>query len=153
VEKKVDGAVVDRVLEALGDAVLERQDRTARQTFLAVRPSSLRAAARTLIEQFGARLVTATGVDVRDGIEILYHFSFDAEHMIVTLRVLAARPECQSESLGQDWPAAQWIEREMHDLLGVNFRGHPDMRRLILADDWPEGVHPLRRDFTNEKAE
>ncbi|MHC5035633.1 MAG: NADH-quinone oxidoreductase subunit C [Planctomycetota bacterium] len=41
------------------------------------------------------------------------------------------------------------MEREMNDLLGIVFEGHPDPRRLILADDWPEGVYPLRRDKKN----
>ena len=43
-------------------------------------------------------------------------------------------------------PGAEWIEREMHDILGITFRNHPNMRRLILSDDWPEGVYPLRKD-------
>jgi len=51
------------------------------------------------------------------------------------------------DSVANVVPAANWIEREMHDLLGVNFPGHPDMRRLILDDSWPEGVYPLRKDF------
>ncbi|MRR08830.1 Fe-S-binding domain-containing protein, partial [bacterium] len=42
---------------------------------------------------------------------------------------------------------ANWSEREIRDLLGVEFDGHPDPRRLVLSDDWPQGVHPLRRDF------
>jgi formate hydrogenlyase subunit 5 len=44
-------------------------------------------------------------------------------------------------------PAAEWIEREIQDLLGIRFDGHPNPKRLILADDWPEGVYPLRKDF------
>ena len=45
-------------------------------------------------------------------------------------------------------PAAEWIEREMKDLLGITFEGHPRPERLILSDDWPEGVYPLRKDTT-----
>jgi Ni,Fe-hydrogenase III component G len=40
-----------------------------------------------------------------------------------------------------------WIEREMNELLGIEFEGHPDMRRLLLAKEWPEGVYPLRTDY------
>ena len=40
-----------------------------------------------------------------------------------------------------------WIEREIHEILGINFKGHPDMRKLLLPEGWPEGVYPLRRDY------
>ena len=43
-------------------------------------------------------------------------------------------------------PGAEWIEREMHDLYGINFKNHPRLERLILADDWPEGNYPLRKE-------
>jgi NADH-quinone oxidoreductase subunit C len=43
------------------------------------------------------------------------------------------------------WPAANWLEREIHDLMGIRFDGHPDQRRLMLPDDW-QG-HPHRRDY------
>ena len=142
-------ALADRIAERLGEMVLARTDADARRTWLSIRPERIREAARALYEEFDGRLATASGIDVRDGIEVQYHFSFDRANLVVTLRVLAARPQTELDSVGQDLPAANWIEREMHDLLGVRFRGHPDMRRLLLADDWPEGVHPLRRDFDN----
>jgi hypothetical protein len=44
-------------------------------------------------------------------------------------------------------PGANWAERETQDLLGIKFNGHVDPRRLALPDDWPEHLHPLRRDF------
>lgn len=50
-------------------------------------------------------------------------------------------------SVARDVPAALWIEREVKDLLGFNPVGHPDPRRLILPEDWPEGVYPLRKDM------
>ena len=63
---------------------------------------------------------------------------------------LVPRSTDTMESITPWLPGAEFIEREIHDLLGVNFTGHPRMERLILSDDWPEGVYPLRRDFKME---
>ena len=52
--------------------------------------------------------------------------------------------------MGSRVPATEWIEREIHELLGVEFRNHPDMRHLLLADDWPADNHPLRKDWKVE---
>jgi NADH-quinone oxidoreductase subunit C len=99
----------------------------------------------------GARLATATGLDVRDGIDVLYHWAFEPAGAVVTLKVLAERPALALKAVANVLPGANWIERELHDLLGANFRDHPDMRRLLLDDSWPEGVHPLRKSFDQIK--
>jgi len=138
---------VGEVLEALGEAVVEVQQCEPRRGIARIDPTRTVEAARALIAMDGARLATATGIEVRDGIDILYHWAFEPPGAVVTLKVLAARPDLAVDSVAAVLPAANWIEREMHDLLGANFRNHPDMRRLVLDDSWPEGVHPLRKDF------
>ncbi len=84
--------------------------------------------------------------------EVVYHFSsFDQKHRFVVKVMLprwkdnqpGALPEVPS--LTTLFPAADWLEREVFDLSGVNFIGHPDLRRLLLADDWVG--HPLRKDY------
>jgi Ni,Fe-hydrogenase III component G len=86
-------------------------------------------------------------VDTRDRVEMIYHYCMDRDGVVVSLRTWAWKPELRLDSVAPFLPAADWIEREVADLLGVVFVNHPDPRRLILADDWPEGVYPLRRDF------
>ena len=143
----VESPVLVRVLEALEGLVLEVEEQTPSLGWVRVDPARVREASRRMFERVGGRLATVTGIEVRDGIDILYHWALDADGYVVTLKALAEAPAMAIDSVGQDLPAALWIEREMHDLLGAEFPGHPDMRRLILADDWPEGVYPLRRGF------
>jgi Ni,Fe-hydrogenase III component G len=100
-----------------------------------------------LFEDVHARFAIATCIDNDDWLEVLYHYSYDQTGCIITIKAfIRDRENPQVESISPFLPAAQWIEREMHDLLGIEFKNHPDMRRLILADDWPEGVYPLRKE-------
>lgn len=63
------------------------------------------------------------------------------------LRIKTGIEEDQSiPTLTQVYTAAGWLERECYDMFGITFEGHPDLRRMLLAEDWPEG-HPLRKDY------
>lgn len=63
------------------------------------------------------------------------------------LRLKAAVPEddCTIDTVSGVWNSANWLEREVYDLMGVRFNNHPDLRRILMTDDW-EG-HPLRKDY------
>lgn len=61
------------------------------------------------------------------------------------VKIMMARGEARLPSVADLWPAANWHEREAFDLLGIHFEGHPDLRRILLADDWHG--HPLRKDY------
>jgi NADH-quinone oxidoreductase subunit C len=100
-----------------------------------------------------ARFSIATGSDTVKGIEILYHFSFDSRGgVFISLRVLLEDKKHPCiDSLTPVFKAADWIEREIHELLGVDFKGHPKLAHLLLVEDWPEGKYPLRKDFISEK--
>jgi len=138
--------LVGTIRSRLADSVLALEERSPRRVWVTVRPEHIRETVLFLFEEAGGRLATVTGVDGRDDIEMLYHFCFDSLNGVVTVRASATKPTPEIDSVTTIVEGANWVEREIHDLLGVTFRGHPDMRRLILADDWPEGFYPLRRD-------
>jgi NADH-quinone oxidoreductase subunit C len=79
--------------------------------------------------------------------EILYHFLIEDINLLISLRVKLQKPKLEIDSLSPIFEGSSWIEREIHEILGINFKGHPDLKRLLLPDDWPEGVYPLRRDY------
>jgi Ni,Fe-hydrogenase III component G len=97
-------------------------------------------------------LSAITGVDlgIDDGhIEILYHFCEGP--YITTLRVLTPRDNAQVDSVCGVIPSASFFERELSEMLGITITGTPNPDRLFLPDDWPVGVHPLRKDFSMEQ--
>jgi membrane-bound hydrogenase subunit beta len=89
-------------------------------------------------------LSTITGIDLGESIGILYHCA--AEGVSLNVHTAVPKQEDRIDSVTPVLPAAVLYEREVRDLLGVEFDGHPDMRRLILPEQWPEHDHPLRRD-------
>ena len=105
---------------------------------------SLREVAGFLFNDLAARFITASGFDSGKEIEILYHFSFDSSGEVVSLRVLLDRAKPEVDSLVPLFRGALWIEREIWEFLGVNFREHPRLEKFLLSDDWPEDSHPYQ---------
>jgi len=141
--------LVESIKSELGDKLADVWERGPKRVYLTVEPEHTLAVNGYLFDH-GGRLATASGVDCRDWFEVLYHYCFDPLNVVVTVKAKAYKPEGELESGGQLFPGATWIEREVMDLFGVKFLNHPDPRRLILADDWPEGVYPLRKDYHHE---
>ena len=80
--------------------------------------------------------------------ELGYHLVSIPKREKVRLRVRLGGNDAVVDSLVPVWPGANWLEREIFDLFGIRFTGHPDLRRILLPDDW-EG-YPLRRDYPVE---
>ncbi|HZL63388.1 MAG TPA: NADH-quinone oxidoreductase subunit C [Thermoleophilia bacterium] len=116
---------------------------------LVVAPEKLRSATEELL-RLRARFLITVGIDTRPltaDYRVLYLFSLDAEHLFVVLECAVGPDDPHVDSITSLVPGANWAERECRDGVGVTPDGHPDPRRLLLADDWPEGLFPLRRDF------
>jgi NADH-quinone oxidoreductase subunit C len=96
-------------------------------------------------------LTDATCVDrypAEPRFELNYHLVSIPRREKVRFRVWLGGSDPVVDSLVPVWPGANWLEREIFDLFGIRFTGHPDLRRILLPDDW-EG-HPLRRDYPVE---
>lgn len=127
--------------------IIDLEDKSATRVFVNIKPKSIVRVGTYLFRNIGARFNIATASDLPPKIEILYHFIVEDINLLVSLRVFLDREKPEIESLAKDIEALNWIEREMSELLGITFTGHPDPRRLLLADNWPEGVYPLRQDY------
>lgn len=133
-------------LEEIKDKLTAIEQPMENRIYLLCESGNACAVNRFLFEELNLRFVIDTGIDADDCFEVLYHFANDETGTFVTTRAFIRDREKPSiESIAPFIPGAWWIEREIHDVLGIEFKNHPDMRRLILSDDWPEGVYPLRK--------
>jgi NADH-quinone oxidoreductase subunit C len=115
--------------------------------YVKVDPKKILEVVQYLFFKYKCKLCTASGMDMREGIEIIYHLAREDKNMLINVKTLVPYPKLEIESIGKKIPAFRWIEREINEMLGVTFIGHPDMRRLILADSFPKGKYPLRKSF------
>jgi NADH-quinone oxidoreductase subunit C len=101
--------------------------------------------ARELREIGFDRLGMVTAVDLGDDFEMVYRVTSRSLSCSAFVKVRIGRAEPQVASLCEIWPGANWQEREVWDMFGIDFAGHPDMRRILLPEEWPGW--PLRKDY------
>lgn len=139
--------IVETIKEKCSGLISKAEEKSKRRIYFDSEPKNIPALAKYLFRDLGCRFATATGVDTPAGIEIMYHFSYDRQGSIITLRTII--PDKKHPSISSITPiiqGAEWIEREMWELLGIDFVGHPNLKHLLLIDEWPEGKHPLRHE-------
>ena len=141
---------VNAVKDALGRSVLESRIPRPRRVYIRVKPEAHRKAVLTLLQAFPPTMIsTITGVDLGETIEINYHFWCGKAEVTIRTNVPKSKPEI--ETITDIIPGASFYEREVHDLLGINFANHPDMTRLLLPESWPKNSYPLRKDRNPEQ--
>ncbi|MDQ2903605.1 MAG: NADH-quinone oxidoreductase subunit C [Chloroflexota bacterium] len=122
--------------------------RTLKGDFLALEidRTNLVAVCRFLRDQLGFDLLSCiSGVDMLDHLETVYHVRSTTRNQLLQIKVRLDHEKPEVESVVSVWITANWLERETYDLFGIKFAGHPDLRRMLLDDDF-EG-HPLLKNF------
>jgi len=139
--------IYGRLKERFGDRVLETVEKKP-DPFVVIEPAALAEISRYLRDDPELAmdcLSNESGVDYKDRVEVVYHvFSYRLRHAAV-LKVRLPRENPRVDTVEGIWNSANWMEREIFDLLGVTFDGHSDLRRILMPEDWPG--HPLRKDF------
>lgn len=93
-------------------------------------------------------LITHTAVDFVKNIAVVYHFeSTRLRHLVVVKSVIEDRENPKVDSITALYPTAEYFEREVFDLFGVQYNNHPNLKRLFMEDDYG---YPLRKDFRDE---
>ena len=117
---------------------------------VAVPPGRWHDVARTAREELGCLYFNwLSAIDWKEqGLEIVCRVENLGAKVAVMLRTKLGAGVVHCPSLTGLWKGANWMERECWDMFGVTFDGHPDLRRILLGQDWPAG-HPLRKDFVD----
>ncbi len=141
--------ISERLRTNFADAVLDVKADAAVDPFIKIAPPRVADIARALRDDPDLAfdyLMCLSGVDYAKGtLGVVYHlFSFKHRHKL-TIKVEVPGETPNVPSVAAIWPTANWHEREAYDLIGIVFTGHPDLRRILLPDDW-DGF-PLRKDY------
>jgi Ni,Fe-hydrogenase III component G len=117
------------------------------RAIITINPTALPAIAEYLYRDEGFRFIIASALHTRRGFEIYYHFSYDADGLVLSLHVILDKEKPHIQSLSIMFSASNWIEREMHELFGIDFINHPNQEKLLSEGNWAEGVYPYRKEF------
>ncbi|MGB4521193.1 MAG: NADH-quinone oxidoreductase subunit C [Candidatus Omnitrophota bacterium] len=135
----------EKIKQKLDKRIIVWEEKSPRRIYFTIKKEDIFETVRFLFKDLGLRFSIATGTDMPQALEILYHFSFDKTGEFYSLRTLIEdkiKPEIAS--ITPIFPGAEWIEREIWEMLGIKFIGHPNLKRLLLTEDWPEGNYPMR---------
>ncbi len=147
--------MIDRIKAILADkfpgAVLESED----ESILVLAPESwpdIATFLKTADEFYFDSCMCITGVDLgpEQQLEVRYNLHSMKYNHKIEIRIAVDRENPEIPSVALVWRMADWFEREVYDMYGIKFSGHPDLRRMLLPEDW-EG-YPLRKDYEEPDA-
>ena len=139
--------IIDQFRKKFEPEILDVTEKNPKRMIVTVRPEAILEIAEYLYTSAGFRFIIATALHTRKGFEIHYHFSRDEAGLILNIHVVLDTDDPKIESLSNLFNASNWIEREMHELYGIDFVNHPNQEKLISEGNWAEGVYPYRKEF------
>ena len=142
--------LIEYVQSKYDGELTEAEARADHEAWVGVPREDVKKMAQFIVDEWGpVHLSTITGNDRGGHIDVIYHFV--AEGVSLNLRAAVDKAVDEIDTITPIVPAAILYEREIKEMLGVTIAGHPDPRRLVLPEDWPDGDYPLRRDDTGDE--
>jgi NADH-quinone oxidoreductase subunit C len=139
--------VIEEIKKKFSGEILDTESRNERRATLTIEPGALLPMSEHLFSTLGFRFIIASAMHTRRGFEIYYHFSYDQTGLILNLHVVLDPHKPEIESLSNMFDASNWIEREMHELFGIDFLNHPNPDQLLSEGNWAKGEYPYRKKF------
>ena len=146
-EHEIEG----KLKEAFKESILEVKIPREHRMFVSVPLPKVKEVISYLKETFDmTHITTISAIDVGEDIEVIYHLFGNG--VSLNLRTFTLKADPVVDTVTDILPGATLYEREAQDMLGLKFKGHPDPSRLILPEEWPEGVYPLRKEYSPKEA-
>lgn len=137
--------LIEQMQSKYDGELTEAEARSDRDAWVGVPRTDVQKMAQFIVDEWGpVHLSTISGNDRGGHIDVIYHFV--AGGVSLNLRAAVEKAVDEIDTITPIVPAAVMYEREITDMFGVTIAGHPDPRRLVLPEDWPEGDYPLRSD-------
>jgi Ni,Fe-hydrogenase III component G len=137
---------IESINKNFREEIIETEIKSAKRATVTINKDALVRAADYLFDKLKLRFIIASALHTKRGFEIYYHFSNDLTGLVINLHVILPKQKPEIKSLTSLFEAANWIEREMHEILGINFIGHPNLEKLISEGNWAKGVYPYRHE-------
>ncbi len=149
----VEENIVTALKDRFGPQVKEARVNRARRVTVLAEAGSHKAIISFLKEAYGPIILSAiTATDMRSELEVCFGIWCYEKKTYVLVKSKIPRDAPVIDSIVDIIPGSTLYEREAHELVGVDFKGHPNLDKLLLPDDWPEGSHPLRKDWKPQEA-
>jgi Ni,Fe-hydrogenase III component G len=140
-------SIIKNFSDRFSSDILGIEEKNRRRVIITINHNSIIPVANWLYRESEFRFIIATALHTKKGFEIHYHFSKDSIGLVLNIHVILDKEKSEVESLSNIFNASNWIEREMHELFGINFLNHPNQDKLISEGNWAEGVYPYRKEF------
>jgi NADH-quinone oxidoreductase subunit C len=146
-----DASLIDSFSKAFGDKIQNKTEFRGETTYI-IAASDLREIAKFCRDELSFDyLLDMTSIDnfgEEPRFEIVYHLYSMAHGIHLRLKLKVSEDVGAVDTVSHIWPTANWHEREIYDMMGIKFSGHPDLRRILMWDGYP--FFPLRKDFPLE---
>lgn len=143
-----DEEILNKIREILKEKIVESSIPRKNIVDIIVKKENYKEVVKFIVENFNIPHVqTITGIDIGNEIQIISHLGRD---ITINVKTSIDKEKPEIDTISDIIPGATLYEREIYDLLRVNFIGHPNLKRLILPENWPKGVYPLRKDYKPE---
>lgn len=146
-----ENEILQKIVKRFGEKILDAKVLGRRRIAVRVPPEVYKEVVSYVAHDLGLSFLSClSGIDRGEDLEVVAHIGYS---ICVLVRTSIPKDRPEIESITDVLPAASLYEREAHDLLGIVFRGHPNLKRIFLPEDWPEGVYPLRKDYAPSQPE
>ncbi len=142
---EIRSEILDGINAKLKGVITDSKVQRERRLVITIDSKDITEVCQTLFDMGFDHLSNVSGVEYEDRFESVYHVWSYSNNNLITVKAVLPKERPKIDSVTSIWKSADWHEREAYDLMGIKYKGHPNLTRILNPDDF-EG-HPLRKSF------